>query len=150
MTSTFKPTKLIFLTFAMVMALVVSSTQQADAASTCQFFNGRRRKLFLGTSVIPKIIANSILTTLYSEGDSIGEDGFQALLGALKTNSTLTTLNLILNSIGDSGAQVLAEALKTNSILTFLDLQNNSIGPNGAQALFEARNTNLTLILFIL
>ncbi|KAG0282840.1 hypothetical protein BGZ96_012796 [Linnemannia gamsii] len=34
MTSTFKPTKLIFLTFAMLMALVVSSTQQADAAST--------------------------------------------------------------------------------------------------------------------
>ncbi|KAF9386232.1 hypothetical protein CPB97_003913 [Podila verticillata] len=56
---------------------------------------------------------------------------------ALKTNSTLTTLDLSGNSIGNNGVQALAEALKTNSTLATLELQNNSIGDTGAQLLHQ-------------
>jgi len=52
---------------------------------------------------------------------------------------------LVGNSIGENGSQALAEALKTNSTLIFLDLGNNSIGENGSQALAEARKFNSTL-----
>ncbi|KAF9201931.1 hypothetical protein BGZ59_002435, partial [Podila verticillata] len=89
--------------------------------------------------------ANSTLTILNLQSNSIGANGAQALAEALKTNSTLTTLNLDNNLIGDNGAQALAEVLKTNSTLTTLNLDNNRIGDNGAQALAEALKTNSTL-----
>ncbi|KAG0099262.1 hypothetical protein BGZ93_008395 [Podila epicladia] len=90
-------------------------------------------------------MANLTLAALDLGDNSIGDNGAQALAGALKTNSTLTTLDLYNNSIGDYGAFSLSEALKTNSTLTTLVLSNNWIGPNGTGALAEALKTNSTL-----
>ncbi|KAF9541901.1 hypothetical protein EC957_002606 [Mortierella hygrophila] len=95
--------------------------------------------------VVLSVMANSTLTTLDLEDNSIGDYGTQALSEALKTNSTLTTLNLRDNSIRDTGAQALSEALKTNSTLTALDLEDNLIEDNGAQALSEALRANSTV-----
>ncbi|OAQ22358.1 hypothetical protein K457DRAFT_26132 [Linnemannia elongata AG-77] len=49
---------------------------------------------------------------------SIKGKEFGILVEALKANSTLTTLDLLGNSIGDNGAQALSKALKTNSMVT--------------------------------
>ncbi|KAG9064275.1 hypothetical protein KI688_003463 [Linnemannia hyalina] len=100
---------------------------------------------FARDKVIGSVLANSNLTTLITDRNSIGESEVQALSEALKTNSTLTTLGLKYNSIGDNGAAALSEALKTNSTLTTLGLNGNSIGPNGAVALSVALKTNSTL-----
>ncbi|KAH7054780.1 hypothetical protein BKA57DRAFT_434420 [Linnemannia elongata] len=111
---------------------------------SCELTSGRFGGKEFGM-LVEAIKANSILTTLNLDHNSIGDNGAQALSEALKTNSTLTTLNLYSNKIGPNGAQALSEALKTNSTLTTLNLEDNSIGDNGAQALSEALKSNSTL-----
>ncbi|KAK5797001.1 hypothetical protein F5H01DRAFT_125986 [Linnemannia elongata] len=73
--------------------------------------------------VVSRIMANSYLTTLALQYNSIGDNGAIALSEALKTNSTLITLELRDNSIGDNGAIALSDALKANSTLTILNLK---------------------------
>ena len=59
------------------------------------------------------------LTSLYLDGNHIGDEGAQALKGLVN----LTSLNLRNNNIGDAGAQ----ALKGLVNLTSLDLRRNRI-----------------------
>ena len=65
-----------------------------------------------------QFIANSALTTLNLQENSIRVNEAKAMAKVLETNSTLTTLKLQNNPIGDDGAKVLAEALKTNKTLS--------------------------------
>ena len=56
-----------------------------------------------------------VLTTLYLNGNSIGNEGAKAIAEALKVNATLTKLELWANRIGHDGAKAIAEALKFNA-----------------------------------
>ncbi|WP_341757468.1 hypothetical protein [Candidatus Tisiphia endosymbiont of Ditula angustiorana] len=95
----------------------------------------------LKQAIIQQIRNNSI-TTLYLNGEHIGEAGAKSLAEALKDNKSITTLDLRNNQIGDAGAKGLAEALKINQSITTLHLHYNQIADAGAKGLAEGLKIN--------
>eukprot|EP01033_Poteriospumella_lacustris_P012823 gene12823-9168_t len=100
-----------------------------------------------GVTVVASMLrANTTLTTLNLNGNSIGAAGVTLVASALEANTTLTTLHLSNNFIGATGApEAMSLLLRGNTTLTSLDLGGNGIGDEGAMEIASALRGNATL-----
>jgi len=92
--------------------------------------------------LLPVLAENPSLTALSLWGNPVGDDGAQALAGAL---GALRHVNLANSRLGLKGAQALGSALAENETLTSLDVSHNQVGTQLGETLLEALKTNSVL-----
>ncbi len=85
------------------------------------------------------------LTELSMSGNSVGDEGAQALAKAIESNIFLESLEIGNSDIGSEGAKALAKALTKNQHLKTLYLRGNFIGDEGSKALSDALKINNSL-----
>ena len=69
----------------------------------------------------------------------------EAIADLLRANSTITEVHLNNNSISDEGVATLCEALADNGSVIKLNLSHNLIGPKGVKHVHELMQTNKSL-----
>ena len=101
-----------------------------------------------GASHIADLLNNtSIVSTLWLDGNPIGDLGLQSIFNILKVNKTLKCLSVAGCSMTDTGVASLASALNTNTTLERLDIfDNDAITVIGLTCLVEVLSRSSGLV----
>ena len=101
---------------------------------------------------IGAILTSKTLETLDVGSNGISKDGACALAGALASNPSLTKLGMRGNCIGDAGAVAFSKCLRgsCNTRLLSLDLRDNGIGVEGVRALQSSLQVNSRILALLI
>ena len=137
-------------------SLMCSISRHIDSHSTinrCLEMNLRRNGIHEeGASHIADLLnRNSIVSTLWLDGNPIGANGLETLFNALKQNKTLKELSVTRCEMTDTGVSSLASALDTNNTLKLLYIdRNDEISENGLRFLVEVLCRSSQLVYLVI
>ena len=89
--------------------------------------------------------ANPSIVAIDLRGNHWGDDGAEAMEGALAEAMSLRNLNVAFSQLGVAGAKVFGRVLKANQVLEEVDLRFNAIGEEGAMAIADGANGHKSL-----
>ena len=115
-----------------------------ESSTTLRSFTARWESFILeiGDALAELVRADTPLTSLRLDGNTLGDYFVEPIASALETNTHLAELHLAWTEMSGAGAAALAKALDKNRTLTTLGLSGNDVDASGVAALARALETN--------